>query len=189
MKKPVKREWLLFLVQLPATPSSPRVALWRRLRSAGSTSLINGAWVLPNGKEHVDLLAELSETVRSQGGSAMVFVSAALPSRDNKMILALFRRDRCQEYVEFHQRTETFLAEVANETRLEKFTFAELEELEDDLQKLSTWLERIRARDFFAGEEARKANKTLKSCTAALGGFAQKVYVREGVSAQPGNKA
>ena len=39
--------WLLLLVQLPSTPSSARVTLWRRLRSIGATTMVNSAWVLP----------------------------------------------------------------------------------------------------------------------------------------------
>ncbi len=40
-------KWLLFCPQLPATPSSPRVMVWRRMRSAGSVGLDNGLWILP----------------------------------------------------------------------------------------------------------------------------------------------
>jgi hypothetical protein len=36
--------WLLFLAQLPSRPSSARVALWRRLRAAGATTMVNSAW-------------------------------------------------------------------------------------------------------------------------------------------------
>jgi hypothetical protein len=39
--------WLLFLAQLPASPSSARVALWRRLRRRSHRCLVmiaRGAW-------------------------------------------------------------------------------------------------------------------------------------------------
>lgn len=58
--------------------------------------------------------------------------------------------------------SQAFLEEVQKETRLGKFTFAELEEIDDDFAKLSSWLGKIEARDFFSG-------KTLKDARAIVG--------------------
>ena len=39
--------WLVLLAQLSSKPSSARVAIWRRMRAAGATPVVNGAWMLP----------------------------------------------------------------------------------------------------------------------------------------------
>ena len=64
--------WLLLLVQLPSKPSSARVALWRRLRAIGATTMVNGAWVLPDTAAHAALFGKLRVRVLRQGGTAFV---------------------------------------------------------------------------------------------------------------------
>jgi len=179
---PDKTEWLLLVAQLPATPSSARVALWRRLRAAGAAGLTNGAWALPHGEEHAALFAELAVTVRANGGSASVFAARSADAAEHAATVARFEADRAREYDEFGQRAAAFLAEVERETRLDKFTFAELEELEDDLQRLTVWLEKIRRREFFPGRDALDGAALLERCRSALGTFARTVYAREGVT-------
>lgn len=172
-------EWLLFLVQVPASPSSTRVALWRRLRAAGAVSVLNGAWVLPRSTEHAALFEQLAATACENGGGATVFITQNIGADERNTILAKFRTDRAREYEEFQERTRFFLTEVRRETRRKKFTFAELEELEDDLAKLTSWLAKIRSRDFFPTEDARKAADALVGCEAAFRKFSEEVYRRD----------
>ena len=148
-----KLRWLLLLTQMPASASSARVALWRRLKAAGATSVEHGAWVLPASKVHKMLLEELAQTVQAQGGSASLFEATAI-ANDDEMI-ARFASDRQREYQEFATRAQGVLNEVAKEIAAKKFTFAELEEVEDDLKKLEVWLAKITARDFFAARGGR----------------------------------
>jgi hypothetical protein len=147
--------------------------------------VLNGAWVLPKAEEHAALFTELAEAVRTQGGTAAVFTVQATGPVEGEAILARFRVDRGREYGEFAERARGFLAEIDKETRLGKFTFAELEEIEDDFGKLSAWLGKIRARDFFPDEEQREAADTLGRCEAVLRTFAEEVYALEGVTAVP----
>lgn len=181
-------DWLVFLAQLPAAPSSARVALWRRLRAAGAAGLLNGAWALPLTEAHAALLAQLAETVHGQGGTAVLLAARAANPAEREAVLGRFRDDRAREYGEFAERARGFLAEVAKETGLGKFSFAELEEIEDDLDKLTAWLGKIGARDFYPDRRAREAAATLEHCREALRGFAEAVYANEGVSAPPGGE-
>jgi hypothetical protein len=66
--------WLLLLAQLPGTPSSARVALWRRLRAIGATSVVNGTWVLPDTAPNRKLFEELQESVRKQNGTGFALI-------------------------------------------------------------------------------------------------------------------
>lgn len=174
------KRWLMFLAQLPASPSSARVTLWRRLRSAGATGFMTGAWVLPARDEHGALFRHLAETVRGQGGLAAVFSAQAIDGGDEPVI-ERFRVDRAREYAEFEERGQALLDEIEMERRREKFTFAELEEIEDELQKLTAWLAKIEARDFFPDDRREAARGMLAACEAAQAGFAECVYAREGL--------
>ena len=74
-----------------------------------------------------------------------------------------------------------FLAEIVKETDAGNLTFAALEENEHDLQKLHTWLGKIRTRDFFGALQANTAAEALAACERALSGFAEAIYAREGL--------
>lgn len=172
--------WLLLLVQLPASPSSSRVGLWRRLRTAGAARVLNGAWVLPCAASHAEFLGQLLETVRRQGGTGFVLTVCGAPDVD-EMIIERFRDDRGREYDEFEERCGAFLAEVGKETRAGKFTFAELEETEQDLAKLARWHRKIRSRDFFPDHRWPRSAEMMEACRGKLHDFAHSVYEAEGV--------
>jgi hypothetical protein len=171
--------WLLLLAQLPTSPSSARVALWRRLRAIGATGMVNSAWVLPHSAPHAEFLEQLLDTVRKQGGDGfMLTVSAASPDV-NEVIVGRFRADRGREYDEFAEQCSAFRDEISKETRAGKFTFAEVEEREHDLEKLTRWLAKIQARDFFPDERSAQAEGMLRGCRAALTEFSNEVFAAE----------
>ena len=155
--------------------------MWRRLRAAGAASLLNGAWALPNDDASAALFQELAAAARAHGGHAVVLTGVAADADD--AIIEQFQSDRARDYLEFDQRCGAFAAEIAKEEALEKFTFAELEEIEDDFDKLAAWLGKIEARDFFPGDARQLARDTLGRCARARDTFAATVYAREGLGA------
>ncbi len=111
--------------------------------------MLNGAWISTVTDEHKLLYAQLVEMVRAQGGSATVFSTTANQRRRRAAIVARFQADRAREYDEFAERSGEFLAEIEKGDPAPEIHVAELEEIEDDLDKLSAWLSKIKARDFF----------------------------------------
>jgi len=174
--------WLLLLAQLPKSPSSARVALWRRLRAAGATTMINSAWVLPETPPHEELLGQLREGVVRQGGTAFVLHISASSVEADEAIMTGFRADRAREYDEFAERCSALLDEIGRETMARKYTFAEMEESEQDLEKLARWLAKIQERDFFPDERGQQAGDMLAQCRTAVDAFSQAVYAAEGVT-------
>jgi hypothetical protein len=173
--------WVLLLAQLPSTPSSARVALWRRLRAIGATSVVNGTWVLPDTAPHRKLFEELQESVRKQHGTGFALIVHVSSPATDEAITQRFRADRSQEYDEFAERCTALLDEIRKEAKAGKYTFAEMEESEQDLEKLARWLRKIRTRDFFPDERGRQAADLLARCRAAIEGFSQAVYEAEGM--------
>lgn len=171
--------WLLFISQLPTHPSSLRVNVWRKMRTAGACGLQNGVWVLPDQPEHVKFLEELLSMIQSQGASGQLFRMTPFNEEVEKDILSRISTDREEEYAEFIERSQEFLAEIKKESAKQKFTFAELEENEQDLFRLSKWLERIQRRDFFCGDKAKSASETLELCQKEFDKFAAHVYARQ----------
>ena len=173
-----KVEWLLFLAQLPATPSSLRVNVWRRLRDAGSTSLQNGVWALPRNAENTIFMQRLLLYVKQNGASSQIFLAQGLDQAINEDILARFKTDRDQEYDEFLEQCEALTTELEKESLHQKFTFAELEENEQNLLRLRKWMVKIQKRDFIGGEKAQTATKALEKCQTAFEAFSIEVYNR-----------
>lgn len=174
-------EWLLFLPQLPATPSSLRVAVWRKLRAAGALSLQQGVWVLPRLEGSEAFLTRLLAYIKDEEANAQILRVQGMTQTTHEEIIEQFQADRAEEYHEFLEQSGLLLAEIEKETQGGKFTFAELEENEQNLRRLRSWLAKIQKRDFFKSEIADDARAALMQCQEALSAFSQKVYSREGI--------
>jgi DNA-binding transcriptional regulator PaaX len=177
----MEQTWLVFIPQLPSSPSSLRVLVWRRMRTAGAAALQQGVWVLPQTPEHEQLLRDVLREAQQQGGSGILLVATPLDADRASEVVERFRADRDEEYREFGVQCRDFLAEIAKETDARNLTFAALEENEHDLQKLHTWLGKIHARDFCGALQAHAAAEALTACERALHGFAEAIYAREGL--------
>jgi hypothetical protein len=92
-----------------------------------------------------------------------------------------FRAERAAEYGELCREAERFLEHIRHETAHRDFTFAELEELEEDLGKLTRWAAQVRAREYFAVEEARQLAALLDHCDAELATFLEAAARQEAV--------
>ena len=178
-------EWLLFLAQLPATPSSLRVNVWRRLRDAGSTSLQNGVWILPRNPENTIFLERLLATIKQSGASGQIFLVQGLDQAIYEDILARFKADRDQEYDEFLEQCGAFITELEKEILHQKFTFAELEENEQNLHRLRKWIAKIQKRDFFKTKKSQDAITAFQNCRQWLQNYTRQVYTREGIESLP----
>jgi hypothetical protein len=173
--------WLVFVPQLPSSPSSLRVLVWRRMRTVGAAALQQGVWVLPQTPEHERFLRDVLLEAQQQGGSGILLAATLLDADSVSAVVERFHADRNQEYREFGVRCRDFLAEIAKETEAGNLSFAALEENEHDLQKLHNWLGKIRLRDFFDAPQGRAAAEALAACDRALSGFAEAIYAREGL--------
>lgn len=179
-------EWLLFCPVLSATPSSPRVTVWRRMRSAGAAGLDNGLWLLPNTEAAAQFVQEMQRYVAEQGGSSKTFFSDAFDEPTRSDILNRFQQDRQAEYFELREQCDDFLAELEKETRRENYSFAEYEENEEDFHKLEVWLAKIQQRDFLGSPEAEATLALLEKCRTALQKFSAAVFSHEDGSPSDG---
>ena len=94
-------DWLVFCYSLSSKlNSSPRVALWRRLRRLGALSLARGVYVLPAREECKEALQWLAQEVRQVQGEALVMRVEQFEGMADQQLIDLFRRQREEEYAE-----------------------------------------------------------------------------------------
>ncbi|MBI4212968.1 MAG: ChrB domain-containing protein [Chloroflexi bacterium] len=173
-------EWLQLVYRVPAEPSRKRAYIWRQLRGMGAVYLQDACCVLPRTEEAETGLAGVAAKVREFGGEATLSVlGPAEPGWAERMVATL-NRARDEEYEELLNTVERFEDEIARETRKGKFTFAALEEVEDEYTRLKRWLARVRARDPFDAPSGRGVEAELERAREVLEVFTEEVHRNEG---------
>ncbi len=83
---------------------------------------------------------------------------------------------RRAEWAEFLSECDKYLAEVAKEIHNEKFTLAELDEEEQNVDRLRRWHRQLRSRDLFNSVDDDETQTRLDACIVALDRFTGLVY-------------
>ena len=91
-----------------------------------------------------------------------------------------FIQGREAEWHEFVRECDKFDAEIAHEIRTEKFIHAELDEEEQNLERLRRWHRELVSRDVIGAPSAPEAELRLEASAERLEGFAQQVFEHEG---------
>lgn len=121
--------WISLILSLPADSATPRMRVWRALKSAGAAVLRDGVYVLPAVPECCATFAALARDVRTHGGTAW---QVELSGSETEGFAQLF--DRALLYAEFvaalvltrRMLTVDSTAECARQTRRHRRTFAQL---------------------------------------------------------------
>lgn len=167
--------WRPLTYRLPTEPSRHRVAVWRELRRAGAVALQQATWAILTGEGFDQALDQAVALVERADGVAFVF--DVTPTEATRSALeAAYTAAREEEWAEFVAECDKFDAEIAKEVAKEKFTLAEFDEEEQNLERLRRWHRQIRARDLFVAASAEAAERRLKGCTEALEDYAERVF-------------
>ncbi|MDH2443492.1 chromate resistance protein ChrB [Amnibacterium sp. CER49] len=168
--------WVLALVQMPGAAARHRVAVWRELRKIGAVPVVAGAWVLPDSPAFRGGLARAEELCRRGDGTFAVLDVAPRGESAEAALRSAFVAARVDEWTEFERDGVKFEQEIAKETGRAKFTFGELEEEEQSLDRLRRWYRDLKRRDVLELPEAARAEQRLKACEEVLEQYAEQVY-------------
>ncbi|WP_367181252.1 Chromate resistance protein ChrB [uncultured Pseudonocardia sp.] len=169
--------WLVLIYRVPSEPTRLRATVWRRLKGLGAIYLQNSAAVLPAGPAAERALRLLRREILEMSGTASLLACAVLAGEAE--IRAAFQAARDDEYEEIVDKCHDFVAGIRKEFRQEHFTYAELEENDEDLIKLRNWFAKITARDVFGAPKRRACEEALAVCEGELEGYGNWVYAGE----------
>ena len=170
--------WLLLVYRIPSEPTRLRAGVWRKIKGLGAIYVQNSVAALPSSAGAERAFRALRAEIGELGGSAYVFTSAVLAGQ--AQLVEVFNKARDDEYEEIVDRCEDFLQQVRKEYDSEHFTYAELEENDEDLTKLKRWLDKVRARDVLGAKGFEEAVGALEKCEQTLEEYAARVYAEEG---------
>ena len=134
--------WILLLYRLPADHSRARVAVWRELRRSGALHLQQSVVTGPDDAAFVPVVERLRDVVADVGGQLTALRAEPFAGGDDGRLLQAWNAARDAEYRELAGECAKFVAEIDHEFEIEKFTLAELDEEETELDKLQRWHER-----------------------------------------------
>ena len=169
-------KWLFFSYSLPSEPSKARVYVWRQLKKLGAVNY-QTVWVIPHLNESVNELRKLIETIEGYKGEGMLVEGKALDKNQEERIHKAFMDSRNEEYNEVIEKCEDFFKEIKFEIERKNFIFAEVEENEEELEKLKQWLKKVEKRDFVKAPLRKTAIEKIKECEKMLDDFAHMVYM------------
>jgi hypothetical protein len=140
--------WVLLAYRLPREPSTPRSALWRKLRRLGAAQVLDGLAALPLDARNREELEWLADEVGEAGGEATIWIGE-LGSRAQERELAA----RMAEAVaaDYHAVTAEAVSAREQPPGQRRRTLA----------RLRRELHRIRARDYFPPPERELAQRAL----------------------------
>ena len=88
------RRWLLFVHQLPSSPSNLRVRTWRRLQQLGAIPIKQAVYALPDTPNAREDFEWLKTEVNGAGGDASVFAADNVDAWSDDGLVEEFRRSR-----------------------------------------------------------------------------------------------
>src|SRR5213076_563707 len=143
--------WVLLAYRLPREPSTPRSALWRKLRRLGAVQVVDGLSALPLDARNREQLEWLAEEVVEAGGEASIWLGELASAAQERELAS-----KMAELVAADYRTLIADAEAAREKPLPQG------QRRRTLGRLRRELRRIRARDYFPPPERELAQQAVE---------------------------
>jgi hypothetical protein len=170
--------WFLVSYRLPPDRSSARVAVWREVRRSGALQLQQSLVAFPDAEPFARAVARVRTAVTEVGGTALAVLAEPVDPADEQRLRSAWNEARADEYGELISECEKLVAEIDKEFTKEKFTLAELDEEEAELDKLRRWRERIRERDVCGSERAEEADGAFALADEAVTRYTDAVFAR-----------
>jgi hypothetical protein len=150
-----RASWVLLAYRLPREPSTPRIALWRKMRRLGATQVLDGLAALPLDARNREQLEWLADEVVEAGGEATIWVGELASAGQERELAGRMVEVVAAEYrvvIEDAARAHAEPSGPRGRT----------------LARLRRELRRIRARDYFPPPERELAQQAVDELAALV---------------------
>src|SRR6266436_676256 len=148
LRRSTGESWVLLAFRLPREPSTPRIALWRKLRRLGVAQLLDGLVALPLDARNKEQLEWVAEQVADAGGDAAIWTGRPASGSDEAGLVRSLQEAASAAY-------RRLMGEAVASRDLEPTARRRT------LLRLRRELRRIRLRDHFPPPEAQEARRVL----------------------------
>lgn len=146
---------MLLAYRLPREPSTPRIALWRKLRRLGAVQVLDGLVGLPLDAKTREQFEWLADEVLEAGGEAAVWLAEPASIAQERELAARMREAVVADYRTIIDAADSAAGEAAGQRSR-------------TLGRLRRELRRVRARDYFPPPEAEAARRAVDALAAGL---------------------
>lgn len=154
--------------QLPQKPTKLRVRTWRKMQALGAVAIKNSVYVLPYNEKTNEDFQWLTQEIESSGGEANLFRAGSVEGATDKEIIALFRKERDEDYAKLITEFEGLSGAVREQTKGNSLSVGKLAQYQAELSKLRQELERVTGTDFFEAPQGKRARSAFEKCRRAL---------------------
>src|SRR6478736_4316203 len=103
-------EWVLLAYRMPREPSTPRIAVWRKLRRLGAVQLVDGLVALPASAQNREQFDWLADEVVEADGEAWTWIATPGSKDQQKALAARMSEAASEEYASLLDEADAVLA-------------------------------------------------------------------------------
>ncbi|HEY8285823.1 MAG TPA: Chromate resistance protein ChrB [Chloroflexota bacterium] len=176
-----RRQYYLLIYQVPSKPTAARVGIWRELKRIGVLYLQQSVCIVPSVRPMHAHLLRITARIDALGGDYHLLPIRSLPAEEEAKIINGFLEQRNAQYGEIIENCEVnFSKEIEFEIFRQNFSYAEAEEIRQDLDKIRRWYQRVVELDWFGASRREEALGWISRCEKMLEEFEERVFAVQG---------
>jgi hypothetical protein len=149
-------EWILLSYSLPREPSTPRIAVWRRLRHLGVAQVSAGLVALPLDARNREQLEWIADEALEHDGTAAIWIGVLASASDERRIVVELASTIAGEYRRIIDDARAAHSLASTPRRR-------------TLARLRRELRRVRRRDYFPPPEREQAAREVAELGVLVG--------------------
>jgi hypothetical protein len=149
--------WVLLSYRIPREPSTPRIAVWRRLKRLGAAQIGDGLAALPADARTQEQLEWLAEEIAEANGTSTLWRAELTGTAQERALIRDLTAARATEYTAVAVKARAIREGAVDDTKKTR-----------DLRSLRRELRQIQRRDFFPPVERDRARAEVTALAEAL---------------------
>ncbi|SDY58718.1 hypothetical protein SAMN05661080_03942, partial [Modestobacter sp. DSM 44400] len=167
-----KGGWVMLAYRMPREPSTPRIAVWRRLRRLGVAQPVDGLVLLPDEPRTREGLEWVAERVVAADGQATLWTAAYLSGDEEDTMVQSMNSAIAAEYAAVSREAravaaeggQAWLAATRNGPNNEDSS-GDRGELRRRAAQLARTLSQVQSRDYFGADGRVEAEQAILALT------------------------